>query len=78
MARTKVSGPKYVVERNFALTGELMRYLLEHPQVFESLPDNFLMTIQKCACITWNCWMPMGAKVSRFCSLGFNPAEKAS
>lgn len=31
MARTKVSEPKDFVERNIALTGELMRYLLEEP-----------------------------------------------
>jgi hypothetical protein len=34
-----------VVERNIALTGELMRYLLEHPQVFNALPDNFELVI---------------------------------
>jgi hypothetical protein len=45
MVRTKVSGPKDVVERNIALTGELMRYLLDHPQVFNSLPDNFELVI---------------------------------
>ena len=45
MARTKVSGPKDVVERNIALTGELMRYLLEQPQVFDSLPENFELII---------------------------------
>ena len=45
MARTKISEPKDVVERNIALTGELMRYLLEHPQVFESLPENFELVI---------------------------------
>jgi len=45
MARTKVSGPKDVVERNIALTGELMRYLLEQPQVLSSLPDDFELVI---------------------------------
>jgi hypothetical protein len=45
MVRTKVSGPKDVVERNIALTGELMRYLFDHPQVFNSLPDNFELVI---------------------------------
>jgi len=36
---------KEVVERNIRLTGELMRYLLERPQVFDSLPDNFELVI---------------------------------
>ncbi len=45
MARTKVSGPKDVVERNIALTGELVRYLLEQPQVLSSLPDDFELII---------------------------------
>lgn len=45
MARTKVSGPKDVVERNIALTGELVRYLLEQPQVLSSLPENFELVI---------------------------------
>ena len=30
-----------VVERNISLTEEIMHYLLDNPQVFESLPDNF-------------------------------------
>jgi hypothetical protein len=45
MARTKVRVPKDVVERNIALTGELMRYLLARPQVFNALPDNFELVI---------------------------------
>jgi hypothetical protein len=45
MARTKVSGPKDIVERNIALTGELVRYLLEQPQVFSSLPEDFELVI---------------------------------
>jgi hypothetical protein len=45
MARTKVSGPKDIVERNIALTGELVRYLLEQPQVFSSLPEDFGLVI---------------------------------
>ena len=34
-----------IVERNITLTGEIMRYLLDNPQVFESLPDNFELVI---------------------------------
>ena len=46
MARTEVRKvPRNVVERNIALAGELMRYLLEHPQVFSALPDNFELVI---------------------------------
>jgi len=45
MARAKVKVPKDVVERNITLTGELMRYLLERPQVFNALPENFELVI---------------------------------
>jgi hypothetical protein len=46
MDKTKVSSnPKNVVERNIALTGELMRYLIEHPQLFNSLPETFELII---------------------------------
>ena len=45
MARAKVRVPKDVVERNVALTGELMRYLLERPQMFNALPENFELVI---------------------------------
>ena len=34
-----------VVERNISLTEEIMRYLLDNPQIFKSLPDNFEMVI---------------------------------
>jgi len=34
-----------IVERNISLTGEIMRYLLDNPQVFASLPDNFELVI---------------------------------
>ena len=37
--------PKDVVERNIALTGELMRYLLEHQHLFQTLPDQFELII---------------------------------
>ena len=36
---------KDIVERNISLTGEIMRYLLDNPQVFASLPDNFELVI---------------------------------
>lgn len=34
-----------IAKRNIALTGEIMRYLLGNPKVFESLPDNFELVI---------------------------------
>ena len=34
-----------VVKRNISLTGEIMRYLLDNPTVFESLPDNFELVV---------------------------------
>jgi hypothetical protein len=45
MAKTKVNTPPDVVERNLKLTGEIMRYLLDNPQIFNSLPDNFELVI---------------------------------
>jgi len=45
MAKMKVSLPENVVERNIALTGEIMRYLLNHPNIFDSLPNNFELVI---------------------------------
>lgn len=45
MASPTIKKPQDVVERNIQLTGELMRYLLEHPQVFQSLPDQFELII---------------------------------
>jgi len=40
MAQGKVNKPSEVVERNLRLTGEIMRYLLNNSQVFNSLPNN--------------------------------------
>jgi hypothetical protein len=37
--------PPKVVERNIALFGEVMRYLLDKPHIIESLPDNFELVI---------------------------------
>ena len=34
-----------ITKRNIALTGEVMRYLVENPRVFESLPENFELVI---------------------------------
>ena len=40
-----VRHPKRVVERNIALLGDVMRYLLSEPQLFASLPENFELVI---------------------------------
>ena len=45
MAQTEMNRPGDVVERNLALTSEIMRYLLDEPQVFDALPDNFELVI---------------------------------
>jgi len=42
-ARTRK--PKNVVERNIALLGNLMHYVLADPQILKSLPDNFELVI---------------------------------
>ena len=45
MAQIEMNSPRDVVERNLALTSEIMRYLLNQPQVFSSLPDKFELVI---------------------------------
>jgi hypothetical protein len=45
MAEPKMNTPKGVVERNIALVGQIMEYLLDHPEVFEALPDEFELVI---------------------------------
>lgn len=37
--------PKNAVERNIALLGDLMHYLLTEPQILNSLPNNFELII---------------------------------
>lgn len=37
--------PKHVVERNIALLGDLMQFLLTEPRVLASLPDKFELVI---------------------------------
>ncbi len=37
--------PRRVVERNIALTGNFMRYILARPHILESLPDKFELII---------------------------------
>ncbi len=45
MVKTKVNTPSDIVERNLSLTGEIMRYLLNNPGVFNSLPDDFELVV---------------------------------
>ena len=45
MAQIEMNSPRDVVERNLALTSEIMRYLLNQPQVFDALPDKFELVI---------------------------------
>ncbi|MCC6298785.1 MAG: hypothetical protein IT314_05775 [Anaerolineales bacterium] len=34
-----------VAERNITLVGQLMKYLIDHPKVFDVLPDDFELVI---------------------------------
>lgn len=34
-----------IVERNIALSGQIMKYLLDHPRMFDVLPDDFELVI---------------------------------
>ncbi len=45
MAQAKIMTPSNVVKRNISLTKEIMRYLLDNPQVFRSLPDKFELVV---------------------------------
>jgi hypothetical protein len=45
MATPEVKAPADVVERNLGLTDKIMRFLLDNPQVFGSLPDQFELVI---------------------------------
>lgn len=40
-----VRAPKRVVERNIALVGDVMRFLLAEPQLLASLPESFELVI---------------------------------
>jgi hypothetical protein len=34
-----------IAERNIRLTGEVMKYLIDHPDVFDVLPDHFELVV---------------------------------
>ena len=38
-------GKSDIAERNIRLTGEIMKYLMDHPKVFDVLPDKFELVI---------------------------------
>ena len=45
MAQKEVRPHEGIVERNVSLTGKIMQFLMDNPQVFNSLPDNFALVI---------------------------------
>ncbi|MFN8495554.1 MAG: DUF5647 family protein [Caldilineaceae bacterium] len=45
MVKTTVNTPTDVVTRNILLTSEIMRYLLEQPELFSALPSDFELVI---------------------------------
>ncbi|MCX6043894.1 MAG: hypothetical protein NT075_02195 [Chloroflexi bacterium] len=45
MVKTPLDAPTNVVERNILLTSEIMRYLLEQPELFSALPSDFELVI---------------------------------
>lgn len=45
MGKKEVRFREGVVERNISLTGKIMQFLIENPQVFSSLPDKFELVI---------------------------------
>ena len=45
MAQKEVRPHEGIVERNLSLTGKIMQFLMDNPQVFNSLPDNFELVI---------------------------------
>jgi hypothetical protein len=45
MARKKVTPDQGIVERNILLTGKIMQFLMDNPQVFSYLPERFELVI---------------------------------
>ena len=45
MAQRKIAAPKDTVERNISLTGKIMKFLMDSPQIFDSLPEKFELVI---------------------------------
>ncbi|MEZ4769850.1 MAG: DUF5647 family protein [Caldilineales bacterium] len=45
MAQPKLSRQQEIMERNIALTGRIMQFLMEHPDLFGALPDKFELVL---------------------------------
>ena len=45
MAKKLTNTPPDVVERNISLVGQITQYLLDHPELFASLPDEFELVV---------------------------------
>ena len=45
MAKRATNTPPDVVERNITLVGQITQYLLDHPEIFASLPDEFELVV---------------------------------
>ena len=45
MAQETLKRPKKIVERNIQLTNQITHYLLDHPDMIESLPDEFELVV---------------------------------
>jgi hypothetical protein len=45
MGQTKMNTPTETVERNLLLTGGVMQFLMENPEIFDSLPEKFELVI---------------------------------
>ena len=45
MVENTTNAPSNVVERNISLVGQITQYLLDHPAIFASLPDEFELVV---------------------------------
>jgi len=45
MGQKEVRPHEGIVARNISLSGKIMQFLMDNPQVFNSLPDNFELVI---------------------------------
>ncbi len=45
MDEPEVTPPTNVVERNILLTGQIMKFILDHPKTLDSLPDKFELVV---------------------------------
>jgi hypothetical protein len=45
MEKPTIDAPAHVVERNVGLTEKIMKFLLDRPHVFSSLPDEFELVV---------------------------------